>query len=251
MEVLTVIILVKDDAKLQEDSLTAEVGQHIYTKDGRDYYFICSLSDCIVLRTSHSQHSEQMTSLPEEIVETFQKLAFLYSDGLKIEEELEDVFGGAYTYYNHSMNEFFFTQNCIDYSAEAVFEPWNVVLSMSKYCEEVEGAIYMDEQGVVHDLSVEDVVVLGIYQMNNSVKRVKPNPFGRIGLVAMAKKEHNSIGDWALQQKRRRQLNELLEEFRKRAPLGMPNPATGRYDDKLRLINSGFFKPNDWSEVKN
>lgn len=161
MEVLTVIILVKDDAKLQEDSLTAEVGQHIYTKDGRDYYFICSLSDCIVLRTSHSQHSEQMTSLPDEIVETFQKLAFLYSDGLKIEEELEDVFGGAYTYYNHSMNEFFFTQNCIDYSAEAVFEPWNVVLSMSKYCEEVEGAIYMDEQGVVHDLSVEDVAELG------------------------------------------------------------------------------------------
>ena len=161
MGVLTVIILVKDDAKLQEDSLIAEVGQHIYTKDGRDYYFICSLSDCIVLRTSHSQHSEQMTSLPEEIVETFQKLAFLYSDGLKIEEELEDVFGGAYTYYNHSMNEFFFTQNCIDYSAEAVFEPWNVVLSMSKYCEDVEGSIYMDEQGVVHDLSVEDVVELG------------------------------------------------------------------------------------------
>lgn len=54
--------------------------------------------------------------------------------------------------------------------------------------------------------------------MNNSVKRVEPNPFGRIGLVAMSKKEHNSIGDWALQQKRRRQLNELLEEFRKRAP---------------------------------
>lgn len=53
--------------------------------------------------------------------------------------------------------------------------------------------------------------------MNNSVKRVEPNPFGRIGLVAMSKKEHNSIGDWALQQKRRRQLNELLEEFRRRA----------------------------------
>ena len=30
--------------------------------------------------------------------------------------------------------------------------------------------------------------------MNNSVKRVEPNPFGRIGLVAMSKKEHNSIG---------------------------------------------------------
>lgn len=30
------IILVKDDAKLREDVLTAEVGQHIYTKDGRD-----------------------------------------------------------------------------------------------------------------------------------------------------------------------------------------------------------------------
>jgi len=32
---------------------------------------------------------------------------------------------------------------------------------MSKYCEEVEGAVYMDEQGVVHDLSKEDVVELG------------------------------------------------------------------------------------------
>ena len=87
--------------------------------------------------------------------------------------------------------------------------------------------------------------------MNNSVKRVEPNPIGRIGLVAMSKKEHDSIGDWALQQKRRRQLNKLLEEFRKRAPMGMPNPATGGYDDKPRLINSGFFKANDWSEVKN
>ena len=155
------IILVKDDPKLQEDVLTAEVGQHIYQQDGRDYYFICSLSDYVVLRTSHSQHSEQMTSLPDVVIDTFKELAFLYLDGLKIEEELEDVFGGAYTYYNHSMNEFFFTQNCIDYSAEAVFEPWNVVLSMSKYCEEVEGAIYMDKQGVVHDLSVEDVAELG------------------------------------------------------------------------------------------
>lgn len=58
------IILVKDDAKLREDALTAEVGQHIYSKEGRDYYFICSLSDYVVLRTSHSQFSEQMTSIP-------------------------------------------------------------------------------------------------------------------------------------------------------------------------------------------
>lgn len=87
--------------------------------------------------------------------------------------------------------------------------------------------------------------------MNNSVKRVVPNPFGRIGLVAMSREEHNSIGVWALRQKRRRQLNELLEEFRKRAPLGMHNPATGKYNDKPKIIKSGFFKPNDWSEVKN
>lgn len=196
------IILVNDDPKLREDSLTAEVGQHIYSKEGRDYYFICSLSEGIVLRTAHDQNSEQMTSLPEEISETFQNLAFLYSDGLKIEEELENLFGGAYTYYNYSMNEFFFTQNCINYSAEVVFEPWNVVLSMSKYCEEVEGAIYMDEQGVVHDLSVEDVAELGYIFMaqleannkkrqnkdsklkdssNNSTKKVTPSPFGRMG----------------------------------------------------------------------
>lgn len=155
------IILVKDDAKLQEDALTAEVGQHIYTKDGRDYYFICSLSDYVVLRTSHSQHSEQITSLPEVVIDTFKELAFLYLDGFKIDKELENLFGGSYHYYNYSSNEFFFTQNCIDYSAEAVFEPWTVVLSMSKYCDEVEGAIYMDEQGVVHDLSVEDVAELG------------------------------------------------------------------------------------------
>lgn len=155
------IILVKDDAKLREDALTAEVGKHIYSKEGRDYYFVCSLSDHVVLRTSHGQFSEQMTSIPEEIVETFMELSFLHSDGLKINEELENLFGGSYHYYNYSSHEFFFTQNCIDYSAEAVFEPWTVVLSMSKYCEEVEGAIYMDEQGVVHDLSVEDVVELG------------------------------------------------------------------------------------------
>ena len=155
------IILVKDDSKLQEDALTAEVGQHIYSKEGRDYYFVCSLSDYVVLRTSHSQHSEQMTSLPDVVIDTFKELAFLYLDGHKIDKELENLFGGSYTYYNYSSHEFFFTQNCIDYSAEAVFEPWTVVLSMSKYCDEVEGAIYMDEQGVVHDLSVEDIVELG------------------------------------------------------------------------------------------
>lgn len=155
------IILVKDDPKLQEDVLTAEVGQHIYQRDGRDYYFICSLSDYVVLRTSHSQHSEQITSLPDVVIDTFKELAFLYLDGLKIDKELENFFGGSYHYYNYSSNEFFFTQNCINYSAEAVFEPWTVVLSMSKYCDEVEGAIYMDEQGVVHNLSVEDVAELG------------------------------------------------------------------------------------------
>jgi hypothetical protein len=77
--------------------------------------------------------------------------------------------------------------------------------------------------------------------MNNSVKRVEPNPFGRIGLVAISKKEHNSIGDWALRQKRRRQLNELLEEFRKRAPMGITNPSTGEYEGSSGLINSSFF----------
>ena len=155
------IILVKDDPKLQEDVLTAEVGQHIYQQDGRDYYFVCSLSDYVVLRTSHSQHSEQMTSLPEVVIDTFKELSFLYLDGLKIDKELENLFGGSYYYYNYSSNEFFFTQNCIDFSAEAVFEPWTVVLSMSKHCDEVECAIYMDEKGVVHDLSVEDVSELG------------------------------------------------------------------------------------------
>ena len=155
------IILVKDDPKLQEDVLTAEVGQHIYQQDGRDYYFVCSLCDYVVLRTSHSQHSEQMTSLPDVVIDTFKELAFLYLDGLKIDKELENLFGGSYHYYNYSSNEFFFTQNCIDYSAEAVFEPWTVVLSMSKHCDEVEGALYMDEQGVLHDLSVEDVAELG------------------------------------------------------------------------------------------
>ena len=62
------IILVKDDAKLREDALTAEVGQHIYQQEGRDYYFVSSLSDYVVLRTSHSQHSEQMTSLQRKLL---------------------------------------------------------------------------------------------------------------------------------------------------------------------------------------
>lgn len=172
------IILVKDNAKLREDALTAEVGQHIYQQDGRDYYFVCSLSDYVVLRTSHSQHSEQMTSLPDVVIDTFKELAFLYLDGHKISEELKNLFGGSYHYYNYSSNEFFFTQNCIDYSAEAVFEPWTVVLSMSKNCDEVEGAIYMDEQGVVHDLSVEDVAELGYLfkaqlLANNNERRAK------------------------------------------------------------------------------
>lgn len=201
------IILVKDDAKLREDALTAEVGQHIYSREGRDYYFICSLSDYVVLRTSHSQFSEQMNSLPDEIVATFTELAFLHSDGLKIAEELENLFGGSYHYYNYSSHEFFFTQNCIDYSAEAVFEPWTVVLSMSKYCEEVGGAIYMDEQGVVHDLSMEDIAELGylfkaqLLSNNNerrakdielrglSTKKVEPKPFGRMKALAKFKRD--------------------------------------------------------------
>lgn len=208
------IILVKDDAKLREDALTAEVGQHIYQQEGRDYYFVSSLSDYVVLRTSHSQHSEQMTSLPEEIVETFKELAFLYADGLKIAEELENLFGGSYTYYNYSSHEFFFTQNCIDYSAEAVFEPWTVVLSMSKYCDEVEGAIYMDEQGVVHDLSVEDIVELGYLfkaqllvnnnerlekskdlkdLSNEPVAKVEPNPMENTDYTYRAPKENIDV----------------------------------------------------------
>lgn len=209
MGVLPMIILVKDDAKLREDALTAEVGQHIYTKDGRDYYFVCSLSDYVVLRTSHSQHSEQMTSLPDVVIDTFKELAFLYLDGHKIDKELENLFGGSYHYYNYSSNEFFFTQNCIDYSAEAVFEPWTVVLSMSKYCDEVEGAIYMDEQGVVHDLTVEDVAELGYLfkaqllannmerrakdmelkdLSNEPVAKVEPKPFGRMKALAKFKR---------------------------------------------------------------
>lgn len=210
MGVLPMIILVKDDAKLREDALTAEVGQHIYQQDGRDYYFVCSLSDYVVLRTSHSQHSEQMTSLPDVVVDTFKELAFLYLDGLKIDKELENLFGGSYHYYNYSSNEFFFTQNCIDYSAEAVFEPWTVVLSMSKHCDEVEGAIYMDEQGVVHDLSVEDIAELGYLfkaqllannnerrakdlelndLSNEGVAKVDPKPFGRMKALAKFRRD--------------------------------------------------------------
>lgn len=204
------IILVKDDAKLREDALTAEVGQHIYSREGRDYYFVCSLSDYVVLRTSHSQHSKQMTSLPDVVIDTFKELAFLYLDGLKIDKELENLFGGSYHYYNYSSNEFFFTQNCIDYSAEAVFEPWTVVLSMSKHCDEVEGAIYMDEQGVVHELSVEDVAELGYLfkaqllannnerrakdmelkdLSNEPVAKVDPKPFGRMKALAKFKRD--------------------------------------------------------------
>lgn len=194
------IILVKDNAKLQEDALTAEVGQHIYQQDGRDYYFICSLSDYVVLRTSHSQHSEQMTSLPDVVIDTFKELAFLYLDGLKIDKELENLFGGSYHYYNYSSNEFFFTQNCIDYSAEAVFEPWNVVLSMSKHCDEVEGAIYMDEQGVVHDLSVEDVAELGYLfkaqlLSNNSERRDKDVELKDLSNEPVAKVEPKTFRD--------------------------------------------------------
>lgn len=148
-----------------------------------------------------------MNSLPDEIVATFTELAFLHSDGLKIAEELENLFGGSYHYYNYSSHEFFFTQNCIDYSAEAVFEPWTVVLSMSKYCEEVGGAIYMDEQGVVHDLSMEDIAELGylfkaqLLSNNNerrakdielrglSTKKVEPKPFGRMKALAKFKRD--------------------------------------------------------------
>lgn len=32
---------------------------------------------------------------------------------------------------------------------------------MSKYCDEVESAVYMDEQGVVHDLTIEDIAEMG------------------------------------------------------------------------------------------
>lgn len=155
------IILVKDDPKLREDSITASVGQYIYSKEGLDYYFVCSLSDYIVLRTLQNQHSEQMTSLPDEVAEAFRDLAFLKYDGMRTGRELENLFSDGHHYYNLSTNEFFFTHNCIDYSDEAVFKPWNVILTMSKYCEEIESSIYKDDMGVVHDLSVEDVAELG------------------------------------------------------------------------------------------
>lgn len=68
----------------------------------------------------------------------------------------------------------------------------------------------------------------------SKLRKVEPKPFGRIDLVAMSKKEHDSIGDWALQQKRRRQLNELqLKAYR-----SMPNPVTkeeGRSDKYKEL----------------
>lgn len=155
------IILVKDNPKLREDSLTARVGQVIYSKEGLDYYFICNLSDGIVLRTSQGQNSDEMTSLPEEVSKTFQALAFLKYDGLRTGKELENLFSDGHHYYNLSTNEFFFTHNCIDYSDEAVFKPWTVILTMSKYCEEIESSIYKDDMGVVHDLSVEDATELG------------------------------------------------------------------------------------------
>lgn len=56
----------------------------------------------------------------------------------------------------------------------------------------------------------------------SKLKKVEPKPFGRIGLVAMSKKERDSIGDWALQQKRRRQLNEL----QRKAYRSMPSQVT-------------------------
>lgn len=196
------IILVNDDTKLREDSLTAKVGQPIYSKEGRDYYFICSLSEGIVLRTVHGQNSEQMTSLPDEVSKTFQALSFLKYDGLRTGKELENLFGDGHHYYNLSTNEFFFTHNCINYSDEAVFKPWTVVLSLSKYCDEVESSVYLDDDGNKHDLSVEDVAELGyliksqLETKNNqrrekllelgtlcddSAKKVNPSPFGRMG----------------------------------------------------------------------
>lgn len=57
----------------------------------------------------------------------------------------------------------------------------------------------------------------------SNLRKVEPKPFGRIGLVAMSKKEHDSIGDWALQQRRRRQLNDL----QRCAYMGIPTQVTG------------------------
>ena len=56
----------------------------------------------------------------------------------------------------------------------------------------------------------------------SKLKKVEPKPFGRIGLVSMSRKEHDSICEWVLQQKRRRQLNEL----QRKAYRSMPNPVT-------------------------
>ena len=56
----------------------------------------------------------------------------------------------------------------------------------------------------------------------SKLKKVEPKPFGRLGLVAMSRKEHDSIGVWVLQQKRRRQLNDL----QRRAYMGMLKPVT-------------------------
>lgn len=73
----------------------------------------------------------------------------------------------------------------------------------------------------------------------SKLKKVEPKPFGRIGLVAMSRKEHDSISDWALQQKRRRQLNDL----QRCAYTGIPNPVTEEYDDnKPSLIDDSFFQ---------
>lgn len=79
------------------------------------------------------------------------------------------------------------------------------------------------------------------------LRKVAPMPFGRIGLVAMSRKEHDSISDWSLQQKRRRQLN----ESQCRAYMGMPNPSTGKYEDnKTSLIGCSFFQAKDWANIR-
>lgn len=93
------------------------------------------------------------------------------------------------------------------------------------------------------------VKILGTGTTTNSIKNVESKPFGGIDLVALSRREHNSIGDLALQQQRRRQLNELLLEFRKRAPLGMPNPSSGKYNDKPNIIEGSFFSSSDWKKA--
>ena len=81
----------------------------------------------------------------------------------------------------------------------------------------------------------------------SNLRKVEPKPFGRIGLVAMSRKEHDSIGDCALQQKRRRQLNDL----QRRAYTGIPTQVTGVYDDKKpSLIECSFFRAKDWSNIR-